>query len=97
MGLPLLTHTGETFASRVATSLLQTIGLPELNTQSWQAYEAKAVSLAKDPPAVELLKQQLATQIQTSTLFKTEQFARDLEDIYRQIWQAYREKNHSLQ
>ena len=40
VGLPVLTHIGETFAGRVAASLLNAIGLPKLITSTPQAYEA---------------------------------------------------------
>ena len=48
-GVPLLTYPGESFASRVAASLLRTVGLPELVADSPSEYEEKAVELAADP------------------------------------------------
>src|SRR5262249_42315050 len=48
-GLPVLTCPGTSFASRVATSLLCTIGLPDLVMETAAAYEAKALELARDP------------------------------------------------
>jgi predicted O-linked N-acetylglucosamine transferase (SPINDLY family) len=48
-GLPVLTRIGETFASRVAASLLQAIGLTELITISSEAYERLAIELANNP------------------------------------------------
>ena len=92
MGLPLLTCTGETFASRVATSLLQTIDLHELITKNWQEYELKAVSLAKDSSAIQQLKKQLAIKTQISPLFKPAQFSQNLENQFQQVWQTYCEK-----
>ena len=49
-GLPVLTRTGETFASRVAASLLRAIGLPELITSTESEFEELAVELAHNPP-----------------------------------------------
>jgi len=49
-GLPLITVTGTTFAGRVATSLLHAVGIPELATDSLDAYEALALKLAQDAP-----------------------------------------------
>jgi protein O-GlcNAc transferase len=100
MGLPLLTCTGETFAARVATSLLQHINLPELITQNWQEYEQKAISLAKNPAKLSQLKQQLATQtkdapLSDSSAFNPAQFARNLEQQYQQIWQAYQKSTNN--
>lgn len=48
MGLPILTLSGRTFASRMAGSLLNSVGLPELITCTLQDYEDKAVNLASD-------------------------------------------------
>lgn len=100
MGLPLLTCTGETFAARVATSLLQHINLPELITQNWQEYEQKAITLAKNPAKLSQLKQQLATQtkdapLSDSSAFNPAQFSRNLEQQYQQIWQAYQKSTNN--
>ncbi|CAN4271031.1 Spy Predicted O-linked N-acetylglucosamine transferase, SPINDLY family [Methylophilaceae bacterium] len=92
MGLPLLTRMGDTFASRVAGSLLKHINLPELIAQNWQEYEDKALFFAKNPTALNDLKQKLTTQITHSSLFKPDQFARNLEQRYQQIWQTYQAK-----
>jgi predicted O-linked N-acetylglucosamine transferase (SPINDLY family) len=48
-GLPVLTCVGSTFAGRVAASLLNAIGLPELITNSLDDYETLALGLAPQP------------------------------------------------
>ena len=50
-GLPVLTRIGETFAGRVAASLLGAIGLPELITETSADYERRAIALAGDAGA----------------------------------------------
>ncbi len=47
-GCPVLTMAGETFVSRVAGSLLRTIGLSELVTGSLDEYQSTALRLAHD-------------------------------------------------
>ena len=47
-GLPLLTRVGESFVSRVAASLLNSIELPELITYTKKEYENKAIELANN-------------------------------------------------
>lgn len=89
MGLPVLTYSGETFASRVAGSLLQAAELPELITDSLQAYEAKALQLANNPEELKRIKAHLISKRDQLPLFDTTQFARDLEEIYADIWQKY--------
>ena len=84
-GLPVLTCTGEAFASRMAASLLTALGLPELITSSPTAYEARAVALATHPAMLADIRQRLAASRATSILFDTEHFTRKLETAYRQM------------
>ena len=88
MHLPLLTCMGETFAARVAASILQRINMPELIANSLQEYEQKALELAQNPEILIALKQKLNTHIVQSALFNPTQFARDLEQQYLSIWHA---------
>ena len=46
-GLPVLTCRGESFASRIAASLLTAIELPELITQNQTEFETLAIELAQ--------------------------------------------------
>lgn len=85
MRLPLLTCMGETFASRVAASLLQNIGMPELITHSLYEYEKKALLLAHSAEKLAQLKQKLHTQLEKSALFKPKQFAREVEQHYLNV------------
>ena len=87
VGVPVLTCIGETFAGRVAASLLTTIGLPELITSSLEDYEARACSLAKDGPALTRLKAKLARSRDSSPLFDTARITRNLEAAYRRMWE----------
>ncbi len=85
MRLPLLTCVGETFASRVAASLLQSVNMPELITQNLAEYEAKALDLAQNPQKLTQIKQKLNAEIEKSNLFNPTQFARDLENIFLDV------------
>jgi protein O-GlcNAc transferase len=87
-GLPVLTRRGTAFASRVASSLLTTLGLPELITESWDAYEALALDLARDPARRATLREKLAAARSTTPLFDTPRLARDLEALYRKMLAA---------
>lgn len=81
-GLPVLTCTGGTFAGRVAASLLQNVGLPELVTSSQDDYERLAVELATEPDRLNALRQQLAANRLTTPLYDTARFTRHLEQAY---------------
>jgi len=81
-GLPVVTCIGNTFAGRVAASLLKAACLPELITESLAAYEALALNLARDPGALSALKTKLAQNRDTCPLFDTARFTRNLEAAY---------------
>jgi len=81
-GVPLLTCTGEAFASRVAASLLGAAGLPELITGSLAEYEALALRLANAPAQLAGLRARLAQRHSAGTLFNTGRVCRQLESAY---------------
>lgn len=71
-GLPVLTCTGHAFAARMAASLLMAIDLPELITDSYAAFEAKAIEYATNPVRFNALKQKLSAHRDTTPLFNSE-------------------------
>ena len=81
-GLPVLSCAGGAFAARMAASLLQAVGLPELITTDLQAYERLALELAASPERLEILRARLATNRTTYPLFDTVRFCRHLESAY---------------
>ena len=88
-GLPVLTRMGESFAARVAASLLIDIGLPELVTSTQEQYEATAIELARNPARLAEIKQRLHGNRLEMPLFDTEGFTRHLENAYTQIYERY--------
>lgn len=88
-GLPVLTRIGNTFASRVAASLLRAADLPELVTQSTEEYETLALALATDPVRLRAIRQKLAAGRDTCALFDTPRFTRGLEAAYRAMWDRH--------
>jgi len=85
-GLPVLTCLGETFAGRVAASLLSAIGLPELITSTQEAYRLRAIELARDPEQLRAIRSKLANNRDTAPLFDTPRFTRHLEAAYMEMW-----------
>lgn len=81
-GLPLVTMLGETFAGRVAASLLNAINLSDLVTETPQAYEDLAFELATNPERLAAIKAKLVAEKATSPLFDTQSFARNIEALY---------------
>jgi predicted O-linked N-acetylglucosamine transferase (SPINDLY family) len=82
-GVPVVTRKGATFAGRVAASLLQAIGLPDLITHTAEEYEELAVRLATERELLDSIKRRLVRNRSTSSLFDTAAFARNLEAAYR--------------
>jgi predicted O-linked N-acetylglucosamine transferase (SPINDLY family) len=86
-GVPLLTCQGETFAARVAASLLQAAGLPEGITQNLHEYEEVALALATDRDRHAALRAKLAANRGTCPLFDAGRYRRALEAAYVLMWQ----------
>lgn len=82
LGLPVLTCPGAGFASRVASSLLHTLGIPELIAPDLASYEREALALAGNPERLQRLRERLASQRATSPLFDTDRFRRHLEQAF---------------
>jgi len=85
MGLPVLTLTGRTFASRMAGALLTAAGLPELITYSLEDYVAKAVALGTSPADCARLDAHLAEVRTSGVLFDTPRFVGHLETALKAL------------
>jgi protein O-GlcNAc transferase len=81
-GLPVLTCSGQSFAGRMAGSLLRALGLPELITHTPEEYQARALHLATAPDELRALRARLAANRTSRALFDTERFCRHLEAAY---------------
>jgi predicted O-linked N-acetylglucosamine transferase (SPINDLY family) len=80
-GLPIVTKLGKSFVARVAGSLLHAAGLPELVTETDEAYEALALALATDPAKLAAIREKLSTNRLMTPLFDTERYTRDFEAL----------------
>jgi predicted O-linked N-acetylglucosamine transferase (SPINDLY family) len=89
MGLPVLTLMGESFAGRVAASLLNAVDLPELITYTEQEYEALAIALATDSEGLEGIRARLEKNRLTQPLFNTPLFTRNLEAAFIKMYEVY--------
>jgi predicted O-linked N-acetylglucosamine transferase (SPINDLY family) len=89
-GLPVLTTPGETFAGRVAASLLKAVGLPEMIADSLPAYEQMVLRLAHDPATLHEIRAKLARNRTTCPAFDTARFTRNLEAAFLSIYERSR-------
>jgi protein O-GlcNAc transferase len=88
-GLPVLTCMGGAFASRVAGSLLNAVGLPQLITRSHSEYERLAYELATSSTQLKEIRARLAENRLTYPLFDTALFTRHIEDAYTRMWERH--------
>jgi predicted O-linked N-acetylglucosamine transferase (SPINDLY family) len=88
-GLPVLTCMGESFAGRVAASILTALELPELVTQTSDEYIKVATDLAKNSVKMQTIKEQLVTKRKSAPLFNTSLFTKNLEDLYKKVYKNY--------
>jgi predicted O-linked N-acetylglucosamine transferase (SPINDLY family) len=89
-GLPVLTCSGQSLASRMAASLLNAIELPELITNTYSQYEALAIRLATDTSFYQKIKEKLQRNIPTTALFDSESFCKDIEKAYMEVCASQR-------
>jgi protein O-GlcNAc transferase len=87
-GLPVITCSGRSYASRMAASLLNAIGMSELVTHSLDQYEELALALARTPARLASLKGQLAHNKTRTALFDTDRFCRNVEAAFGEIWRV---------
>ena len=92
-GVPIVTRPGETFASRVAGSLLSAIKLPELIVDREDEYFDLALALASNPGSLEKLRRKLAFNRMTTPLFDVEAYTAALERLYLEMWGRYRARS----
>ncbi|TWA97394.1 putative O-linked N-acetylglucosamine transferase (SPINDLY family) [Bradyrhizobium stylosanthis] len=88
-GLPVVTQIGDSFAGRVAASLLDAVGLPELITRTRDDYEALAVELALDRPKLQGIRQKLWDNRSATSLFDVARYTRHLEAAYETMHQKH--------
>lgn len=85
MNVPIVTMTGKTFASRVAGSLLHSLGLDELITHDIESYIACASKITQDTSYKKALVKKLKLAKRTSPVFNPQLFVKELEIIYQKL------------
>jgi len=88
-GVPVVTKIGKGFAARVAASLLNAVGLPELITNNAKNYETLILDLASTPDKLTKIKKKLSINRLSYPLFDSEKYTKNLENGYEQTYQNY--------
>ncbi len=89
VGLPVLTLKGDSFASRVASSLLNTLNLKELISKNLEEYEIIANKVIADPEYFKKIKNKLKENLSGSPLYDGQLFTKNLEQAYEKIFKNY--------
>jgi predicted O-linked N-acetylglucosamine transferase (SPINDLY family) len=82
---PVVGLSGDTFAARVAGSLLTAAMLPDLITTNLDDYEALAFEIATDAARLQALRARIALAKESAPQFDSTRFTRDLEALYRSM------------
>jgi predicted O-linked N-acetylglucosamine transferase (SPINDLY family) len=88
-GLPLITWMGNSFAGRVGASLLSALNMPELITTTGEGFEDLALSLARDPARLAIIRERLAAARVTAPLFDTGKTTRAIERAWRIMFENH--------
>lgn len=88
MGVPVLTLTGATHASRVGASLLSAAGFPQLAAASADRYVETAVQFANDRASLAPLRQNLRARLLASPLCDGPAFGTRFNDLLSRMWRA---------
>ncbi len=93
VGLPVITCAGDSFVSRMAGSLLTSIGVPELITYNLEDYYHLALDLATDSEKLKAIRNRIIASRDTTPLFDSARFTRNLENVYIQMMTDYSKKS----
>ncbi len=89
-GCPVLTRPGDTFAARVAASLLHHLGLDDLVVDSDDAFVEHAVAVATTDGALDALRARVARARDEAPLFDMRRFAEGFVGVVEQMAQRAR-------
>jgi predicted O-linked N-acetylglucosamine transferase (SPINDLY family) len=89
MGVPVVTLLGRHFVDRVAASMVSHAGMPELVADDRAAYVDLARNLASDPNRLADMRRTMRHQVQTSPLCRGADYARTIEDAFRDMWRTW--------
>jgi predicted O-linked N-acetylglucosamine transferase (SPINDLY family) len=90
MGVPVLTLSGRSFASRVCGSLVRSAGIPELVCTTAEDYVERGIALGRDRARLREYRERILLARDTCTLFDTPLLVREMETLYARMWSDYR-------
>ena len=91
MGVPVVSMSGDRYASRMSLSILKGIGRPEWVVESREEYISLAIQLAQDQNGLAEIRARLRSEIEKSSLCRHEEFALNFESVLESIWTQSKE------
>ncbi len=89
MGVPVVTLSGETHASRVGRSILHALGRPDWAATSPDSFARAGAALAADPAELQRLRVNLRDMLSASPLMDRAGMVQRMETFYRQAWHSW--------
>jgi hypothetical protein len=86
MGVPVLTLSGRSFASRVCGSLVRAAGAPEMICATADEFVERAVAYGTDPALLAAVHEKLRAARASCPLFDMPLLVRELEGLYQAMW-----------
>jgi predicted O-linked N-acetylglucosamine transferase (SPINDLY family) len=96
VGIPMVTRAGQQWAARNSYAFMTNVGISEGVAWTDEEYLEWGVRLGKDAALRQDIRMRLLQSRQTSPLWNTQHFARDLETAYEQMWQIYLQQRETL-
>jgi predicted O-linked N-acetylglucosamine transferase (SPINDLY family) len=94
MGVPLVTRVGQQFAARNSYTMMVNAGVTEGIAWTDEEYVEWGIRLGKEPALRQMISLRLRQSRQTSPLWNAEQFTREMEKAYEQMWYLYIQTHH---
>jgi predicted O-linked N-acetylglucosamine transferase (SPINDLY family) len=93
MGIPMVTQVGEQFAARNSYTMMMNVGVTEGIAHNVEEYIEWGVRFGTDESLRRDVAWKLRQSRQTSPLWDGRQFAREMENAYKQMWNIYNEQS----
>lgn len=91
MGVPVLTLSGRSFASRVCGSLVRSAGTPDMTCLDADDYVCRAIEYGRNPELLQDVRDRLGAARKDCVLFDMPLLVRELEGLYAQMWEDCRQ------
>ena len=88
-GIPVVTLRGDDFYARIGVQIPLALGLPDLIAETWDEYVDKAVALASDLDALEAMRTEMPSRLESSAYRDELGFTQRMETAYRTMFDAW--------